>query len=907
MFRKAKEMRVRLPSGLSQYLPAVVLSIIIACFSAAPAAARDLPRLLIINSYHPHFPWSDSEVAGILERMHEEYPEISLSIEYMDSIRHPGPQNVARFKGFLLDKYRETAMDILICLDNPALDMLIEHRDEIFPYVPVVFAGIGDFDPASLANHRRITGVLEMADFTGTIETALSFHPETRLVLVVADQTPSAIAARREVEAQIHRFEDRLDFSFLPPSTFDEAAAAIRSLPPDSITLLLPFNLDIEGRRVSPFESTRLLTEGISVPAYGHTDTRLGHGIVGGRLLGGRDHGRRAADYVIRILSGENPDAIPIDSSGTARPMFDYAQLRRFSISLKALPPESVVIGKPVSILESHREFVFASVAVVLSLSGLVVLLAVSVQRRRRVEERLRKSQGRYRLISENTADVIWTMDPGTDRYTYISPSVHRLLGFSSDEASQMTLRELLTDESYRNVRECVPENFGPRSVEDQSALIRTCFLDYYRKDGSVIPTEAVMTLLTDPRHRVIEILGVTRDITERRKAEQEKTRLEAQLAQAQKMESVGRLAGGVAHDFNNMLSVILGQVEILMMQSDPDGPVYARLREAHKAAKRSAELTRQLLGFARRQTITPRVIDLNETVESMLKILRRLIGEDIDLAWLPGKNLWPVKLDTSQIDQILANLCVNARDAISDVGRITIETENIELDNDYFSDRSEIVPGSYVRLAVSDDGCGMDRKMIENIFDPFFTTKEIGKGTGLGLATVYGIVKQNNGFINVYSEPGNGTTFKIYLPRNPETPVESTEQAAGEPLTGGNETVLLVEDEPMMLEIGQGMLETLGYRVLPAGSPAEAVRLAEEHRGEIHLLMTDVVMPEMNGRDLASELESIHPGTKFLFMSGYTANVIAHHGILEEGINFIQKPFSMKNLAAKIRQALAE
>jgi CheY-like chemotaxis protein len=339
----------------------------------------------------------------------------------------------------------------------------------------------------------------------------------------------------------------------------------------------------------------------------------------------------------------------------------------------------------------------------------------------------------------------------------------------------------------------------------------------------------------------------------------------------------------------------------------DPAQPLHADLLEIRKAAERSADLTRQLLAFARKQVVSPKVLDLNDTTAGMLKMLQRLIGEDIHLAWLPGANLWTVRIDPSQIDQILANLCVNARDAISGVGKITIETGNIALDEAYCADHAGFVPGKYVLLAMSDNGCGMDKGILGKLFEPFFTTKVVGKGTGLGLATIYGIVKQNNGFINVYSEPDQGTTFRIYLPRHIGKAEQVRTEVRQEPVMRGQETVLVVEDEPSLLELSKLMLETQGYLVLTAGTPGEAMRLAEKHAGEIHLLMTDVVLPEMNGPDLAQKLLSVHPNLKCLFTSGYTANVITHHGVLDEGVHFIQKPFSRKDLAAKVREALEQ
>ncbi len=391
----------------------------------------------------------------------------------------------------------------------------------------------------------------------------------------------------------------------------------------------------------------------------------------------------------------------------------------------------------------------------------------------------------------------------------------------------------------------------------------------------------------------------------ERREDEQERAVLQSALIQAQKMESVGRLAGGVAHDFNNMLGVILGHVEMAEEQIDPTDPLLHDLVEIKKAARRSADLTKQLLAFARKQTVSPKVLDLNETVESLLKMLRRLIGEDIELTWLPGNKLWQVRIDPSQVDQILANLTINCRDAITSGGKVSIETANLIIDEDYCTHHPDCLPGNYVLLMVSDNGCGMDKETCEHIFEPFFTTKEIGKGTGLGLATIYGIVKQNAGFIHVYSEPGQGTTFKVHLPQYQGESVLQGQSRSGETMYQGEETILLVEDEPSILPVGVRMLESMGYHVLAAATPELALRMAKEHGGDIHLLLTDVIMPEMNGRDLANHLLDLHPRMACMFMSGYTADIIAHHGVLDKGMQFIQKPFSKAELSTKVRQAL--
>lgn len=527
-------------------------------------------------------------------------------------------------------------------------------------------------------------------------------------------------------------------------------------------------------------------------------------------------------------------------------------------------------------------------------LSALVVErtreLEQELSERNRVENALRESEAKMRTILDNIGIGIALISPDMETLE-INRQMHKW--FPATNLSKHPL-------CYRAF------NDPPRE-----AICEYCPTCKTLKDGLVHETTTTATktgiernfrIISSPifnmSGKVTAVVEMFEEITQR-------LLLESQLQQAQKMESVGRLAGGVAHDFNNMLGVILGYTEMALDDVTQTQPIFSDLQEIGKAARRAADLTRQLLAFARKQTIIPKVLDLNETVQEMLKMLQRLIGENLDLVWLPCSELWKVKLDPSQIDQILANLCVNARDAIKGVGRVTIRTENVNVDRGWCEKNSDIVPGEFVLLSVSDDGCGMDRDVVNKVFEPFFTTKEVGKGTGLGLATVYGIVRQNSGFINVYSEPDKGTSFKIYLPRYLPSVSQIIQTTPSPDYVRGQETILLVEDESAILELTTIMLRRTGYTVLTASTPDEAIRLTREHSGRIDLLLTDVVMPRMNGRDLAEKLVSISSHLRCLFMSGYTTNIIAHQGVVDEGVHFIQKPFSMKELTAKVRGAL--
>lgn len=391
----------------------------------------------------------------------------------------------------------------------------------------------------------------------------------------------------------------------------------------------------------------------------------------------------------------------------------------------------------------------------------------------------------------------------------------------------------------------------------------------------------------------------------ERRQAEQEKEKIREQFLQAQKMESIGRLAGGVAHDFNNLLTVILSSCSFMAEDLREGDPLLEDLRQIESAGDRAVSLTRQLLAFSRRQVLQTRVLDMHRILKDLDKMLRRLIGEDIDLVTAIDADLWKIVADPGQIEQIVMNLVVNARDAMPTGGRLTLEATNVELDEEYARNHVAVTPGPHVMLGVSDTGAGMDAATMAQVFDPFFTTKEGSKGTGLGLSTVYGIVKQHGGNIWLYSEPGEGTSFKIYLPKAKETEGEVSEVSVGIVDSRGTETVLLVEDETAVLQLAVRVLERKGYSVLTARDGLEGQTVANGHKGRIHLLLTDVVMPHASGKELAEKLLATRPDLKVLYMSGYTDNSIVHHGMLDKGTHFLEKPFSVNALAQKVRQVL--
>jgi len=528
-----------------------------------------------------------------------------------------------------------------------------------------------------------------------------------------------------------------------------------------------------------------------------------------------------------------------------------------------------------------------------------VIATIEDITERKQVEQALRESSKRFRTFFGAINDAIFIhplLDNGFSRFIEVNEVACRRYGYTREELLELTVVD---------INACDPKTVAGtianrNSLRERGSLVFESI--HRKKNGEEFPVEINTSIVEQDGRSVI--LAVVRDVTERKNARREQEKLEAQLLQAQKMESIGRLAGGISHDFNNMLGVILGRAEMALDDLGEDSPVYADLVEIYHAAQRSADLTRQLLTFARKQAASPKVIDLQGKVAEMLTMLKRMIGEHVELVWRPSGMSWQVRIDPGHVDQILTNLCVNARDAISGHGTITIEVENASVDRERDGGSDKRMAGDYVVLKVSDTGCGIQGEMMDSLFEPFFTTKEVGKGTGLGLAMVYGVVEQNRGFVEVESIPGEGSCFRVYFPRYVED--ASMQGEGAQPPVGASgtgRTVLLVEDEPVMLSLAGTMLERLGYRVLAAASPAEGLRIAAQHADLIDVLMTDVIMPGMNGRQLADEVLRLCPDVTVLFMSGYDEDIVAGNILHAGSPQILREPFSRMALSAKLQE----
>ena len=549
-------------------------------------------------------------------------------------------------------------------------------------------------------------------------------------------------------------------------------------------------------------------------------------------------------------------------------------------------------------LIRADASVFWALLQVIAMKAGEYWLTMTDISRNKQIEAELQESESKFRSVFEQAA--VGVARVGLDgAWLQVNHKLCAIVGYSQQILLTKTFQDITHPEDLQMDQAAVNQ------LISNGNRVYLAEKRYYNQTGKIIWVKVTTSIVKDINNEPDYFIFIIEDITSQKFAAAKQLSLTEQLHQAQKIEAIGNLVAGISHDFNNMLGVILGQAELTMNKLDSTNPLITHIEAITKAANHSAKITRQLLTFARKQTIEPKVLNLNESVSAMMDMLKRLIGECINVAWDPAQALWPVKVDPTQVDQILVNLCINARDAISGNGQISISTTNCNVDQKYaVTQVYAITPGDYVKLSVSDDGCGMDDTTLRHIFEPFFTTKALGEGTGLGLSFTFGAVKMNNGFINVLSEPGQGTTFDIYFQR--VKAVEDNKQKTTQTtLCQATETILLVEDEEMLLEIENAMLQNNGYTVLAASSGDLAEALFHEHLSKIDLLMTDVIMPKINGMELAVKLQTLCPNLKVLFMSGYPEDVLGEQCNLAEGAYFLQKPFSMEALTTKVREVL--
>jgi len=1001
---------------------AALLAILLSAGLATGGSAGEIPQVVILNSYHQGYVWSDAEMAGVLERLREKYPIIDPSIENVDAKRYPGEDQILRMKDYLRSKYRQKKVDLLIVLDNPAFEMVLRFRKSIFPDAPVVFAGVNHFNPGRLQGQTKITGVAERMDIRGTLETALSLHPGTTDILVIHDYTATGLALHQEMEAARHHFKENIAFRYLPPVSFAAAEQYMKTLPEKSIALILTFTTDSLGQSVPLAESTRRLTSASRAPVYATHETRLGHGIMGGNLLEGKEHGQRAADLALKVLSGANTADIPVDVSGSSIPKFDHRQLERFNIPARALPLNSLVINRPSSFYEQNKRLVFGTVTVIPGLVCVILILALAVINRRRAEEALRKSEEKYRLLFENAGEGI--LIARGEYIRFANPALLEILGYPLDILTSRAFtsfihpddRGMVLDRHRRRLKgEKVETNYAFRIVRADGALkwlqinsrvilwegqmsslnfiidvtdlkhieaslreseemyrlvvenagqaiyiIQDGLLKFANKKSEALTGYAKTDLefrpfadfvhpddlaLVRDRHvkrlqglevpsnysfRIVRRSGDTRwvelnvvfmawggkaatlnflnDITERIQAEAEKRTLGERLQRAEKMEALGTLAGGVAHDLNNVLGIVVGYAELLLDDADQASPLRPGLTNIMEGGQQAAAIVQDLLTLARRGVPGRKILNLNkiitdgqhspefEKLASYHGSVRITTDLEPDLLNVSGSSV--------HLGKTLFNLVSNASEAMPNGGAVTIRTANQYIDRP-IQGYDEIREGDYAVLSVSDTGDGIPEADLKRIFEPFYTKKVMGRsGTGLGLAVVWGTVKDHSGYVNVQSEEGRGSTFTLYFPVTRE---DITDEHAVVPVSeylGKGESVLIVDDVKGQRDLAAGMLRKLTYNVSSAPSGEEAVDYLKNHTAD--LMVLDMIMdPGMDGLDTYKSVLEIHPQQKAIIVSGFSESERVQEALSLGAGAYVRKPYVMETLGLAVRKAL--
>ena len=987
-------------------------------------AGQDHPQILILNSYHQGEAWTDNEIAGISSKLREHYPNLIPAVEPLDTKRFPGPEHLDFLNNFLSDKYRNRKIDLIIALDNPALELLVTKSAELFPDVPVVFAGINGYLPEMLAGRQNITGVMEKQDVAGTLQMARNIQPKISKVLAIHDYTASGLAVRRETEAALAVLADRPDISYSANGPFADLARDLQAMPADGLVLILTYVTDQTGHTFTREESTRLISSHSPAPVYAMHETRLGSGIVGGLLLEGKEHGLQAAEIALRILRGERAWQIPVEES-RSRPIIDYQVFSRLHFKEDLLPTDAIVVNRPQSLWSQHHTILIPALAAITILIFLLSALVTMMVRMRRVEKTLSKNEERFRTSFDG--DSIGRTLTGIDgSFLRINPRFSEMLGYSAEEMVSLTFTDITHPDDLAASREVV------RCLLAGEQDVYRLEKRYLRKDGTPLWTEMTTTLLRDeqgkPQHfitgvldiserkmagealreseanhklvlgvmqeslsvididgnfllanntaarnltgglpedligknirqlipeeqsskllasyrqafdtglsvmqevqvslpqgdrwfyntlqpmeygqrKIKAVLSISLDITLRKQAEAERNALQAQLQQAQKMEAIGILAGGIAHDFNNILGAILGYAE-LVREDSPDGsPAAHDLDQIIRAGTRARDLVKQILAFSRQAETEKIPLQPAFIVKEAMKLLRSSLPATITINQEIDPETLPVLADPTQLHQLTMNLCTNAFHAMEAVGgTLTVCLSNVRLLCPQQDGASGMAMADFVRLSIKDTGAGIAPEIRDRIFDPFFTTKEVGKGTGMGLSIVHGIVTSCGGTITCDSRPGEGTTFQITLPACTEIlpPVEQADGAAKIP--SGTERILLIDDEEILLEMAQTMLQRLGYQVTVRSSSLEALTSFQNQPDAYDLVITDQTMPGMTGIDLARRMLQIRPGLPIILCTGFS-NLISEEKVMAAGIKgYALKPLSKNGIAVLIRKAL--
>ncbi|MCK5163681.1 MAG: PAS domain S-box protein [Desulfobacula sp.] len=972
-------------------------------------------KVFILHSYHRSLSWDDSIDRTIESIFRKSDQNIEIQIEYMDTKRILNITYLEQLREIYKHKFRNQRFDVIICVDNNALNFLIKHRDEIFSKTPVVFCGVNNFHDSMLENTSLYTGVVEAIEVKGTIDIALRLHPKIRQIVIYGTDTPTYFANKEIVKKVMSSNNGSVDVRFIEGLNIKEVQDNVQKLSDDSIVLLIASLKDEKGQRIFFRQFAEMVNRVSRVPQYSLWDFILGHGIFGGKLISGVSQGEIAAKMALRILNGEKIENILILRQSPNRYMFDYKHMKRFGINLSDLPPKSVLINKPSSFYSQHKGLVWTAIIILLSLLSFITALGISIAKSRRAEVALRESEEKYRSMMEAMKDPAYICSP--DFYIeYMNPAMINRTG--SNLAGELCFKSIhhleekcpwCLHDRVQQGEHCEQEVFSPKNnrtyhisnspivhvngsiskmavfrditelkMAEESALqseqrfrdlfesitdliytqdldgrfvsvnpamhklfgygmdefidhratdfmepefrsgFRTQYLEmvkkqghhegitcYFKKNKEKVYIEYKSSLVK-PDNGETYISGIGRDVTEKVLSEKKVKKLQEQVAQSQKMESIGTLAGGIAHDFNNILFPIVGHTEMLLEDIPEDSPFCDSLNEIYTSSLRARDLVKQILTFSCQESGELKLMKVQPIIKEVLKLIRSTIPTTIEIKQDIQDECGVIKADPTQIHQIVMNLATNAYHAMEETGgELKASLKETKL-SEYDMIAPNMEPGVYACLTIADTGVGMDRDLTKKIFDPFFTTKKKGKGTGMGLSVVHGIVLNMNGAIQVYSEPGEGTKVLIYFPVE-KSLSENKATDLKTKIQGGTERVLLVDDEEAILLMEKQMLERMGYQVTSSTNSLEALEVFSNSPGKFDIVITDMAMPNMPGDELSAELIKIHPHIPVLLCTGFS-ETMSEEKAASLGIKgFLLKPVVMKDFDQKIREVLMD
>ncbi len=870
---------------------------------ACAAETNPARRILYLNSYHQTMDWSKDMLQATYDVLLPDQNNIVLYIENLDTKYFYNSTYLDGLASFFKIKYQDLTFDLIMVTDNNAYDFIRDYRDQLFPGIPVTFCSVNNLDVTAAEQLDGFTGVEEIFDTAATLDIATKLHPETKEVFVVNDYLSSGRAVEHEIRRQLTRYQTDLGFHYNDNLSVEELNEQIRELKPGSIVLLGAFYSDSDNRHISDYQlMSEKLSENANVPIYTLYRFGIHKGVIGGKVASAYQQGANMAVLGQKILAGTDPDQLPVVRSGTTEYVFNFPELKRFGIRESLLPPGSEIINRPFSLYQTYQQEIHVLVVFIVLLLATIAVLLLNIRLRHNAETRLRENELKMKTIFNQSASFVSLLSP-EGQLIDTNKTALDFFNMSKDQVIGLPFwNESLwiePDVMGRLVNESIARVARGETLQIEGRALS--------QSQEVHIFDIILSPVLDDSRKVVYLIAEGRDITKRKEAEAEREKLAGQLRQAQKLEAVGTLAGGIAHDFNNILSGILGFNELNLMQLDDPDKVRHNCDHIMAAASRGRELVNQILAFSRKDSEKKVLIEIHRVVEEALSLVRKTAPSSTTITLDIDSNSGWVLADETQLHQVVMNLATNACQAVNeDNGTVQVSLKAVTLLSED-ERRRELPPGAYARLEVADSGKGIPAEVLDKIYDPFFTTKQQGKGTGLGLAVVHGIIQSLQGRIEVESTQGVGTRFTIWVPLSEERPEHGSSEDTNYPRSTRNEHILWVDDESMLAHLGKELLEVLDYRVTAVTSAKEGLRLFSEKPGDFDLIVSDQTMPELTGDRLAKAALKIRKEIPIIICTGYSTT-LNETKVQEIGIRaLLLKPLDLKDLARKVRQILDE